>query len=394
MTEADIVISGIGVNASIGTGAEACWAGLLEGRTGIGKVNSFDVSEHRNQYACEIQSLPESATLPHTVAAMGRTTRIVVPAVEEALLDAQVTMRECEQTRVGLCVGTTMGEIEPLEQTLHAKPSQKLGGPRALADNLQQLLPISGPVWTFTNACAAGNFAIARCMDELRAGRADMMIAAGVDALSWIAFTGFSSLRAMSPDRCRPFDKERQGLILGEGAGVLVLETSAHLAKRQARARARLLGYGFNADAHHITQPDPEAAGAIRAMRTAMEMARVKPEHIDYVSAHGTGTVANDAMEARAISTVFADSIVEVSSIKGHLGHTLGAASAIEAIMCVQALETGIRPPTLHLTQPDPACQKSSIAYIQAPSTGSADYILSNSYAFGGINSSIILGKQ
>ncbi|MDT9726757.1 beta-ketoacyl-[acyl-carrier-protein] synthase family protein [Xylanibacillus composti] len=390
----EVVISGIGVNASIGQGADRCWEGLLTGRTGIGKVRSFDVSGHRNQFACEIQALPRSATYPDKVAAMGRTTQIVVPAVEEALQDAQITMDDCKRLRVGLCVGTTMGEIEPLEQTLHTAPSAKLGGPRAIADNLRQLLPLAGPVWTFTNACAAGNFAIARCMDELRAGRADLMIAAGVDALSWIAFTGFSSLRAMSPGRCRPFDQERQGLILGEGAGVLVLETKAQAAERQARARASLLGYGFNGDAHHITQPDPEAKGAIRAMRTAMAMAGIRPAQIDYVSAHGTGTAANDAMEARAISTVFEDSHVQVSSIKGHLGHTLGAASAIEAIMCVKALETGIRPPTLHLEQVDPACQEANIEYIRSPGTGSAAYIMSNSYAFGGINSSIILGKQ
>lgn len=393
MTKTDVVISGIGVNASLGQGADSCWNGLLDGRAGVGRVESFDVADHRNQFACEIRAMPESAWFRQEVDVMGRTTRIVVPAVEEAMQDAQITLDDCKRMKVGLCVGTTMGEIEPLEHTLHKPPSTKRGGPRAIADNLAQLFPLAGPVWTFTNACAAGNFAIARCMDELRAGRADLMIAAGVDALSWIAFTGFSSLRAMSPDRCRPFDQDRQGLILGEGAGVLVLETVAHLAKRRARARARLLAYGFNGDAHHITQPDPEAKGAIRAMRAAMEMADIEPGHIDYVSAHGTGTVANDAMEARAIRTVFEGGNVQVSSIKGHLGHTLGAASAIEAIMCVKALETDIRPPTLHLEHVDPACQQPCIEFIRSPGRGKAAYILSNSYAFGGINSSIILGK-
>ncbi len=390
----DIVITGLGVHTSIGNRVDAFWDGLLEGRSGNRPIRSFDVGGYRNQNGCEIADIPDSTAFGEPLSSMGRTTRILVPALEEALADAGLTAEECGSFRTGLCVGTTMGEIGPLEAALRTGVPGATGGPQAIVDNVSRLIPLSGPKWTFTNACAAGNFAIAKCMDELRLRRAEVMIAAGVDAMSWVAFVGFGSLRAMSTDVCRPFDRDRKGLILGEGAGVLVLETKEHHLRRKSRARARLLGYGFNCDAHHITQPDPDAAGAIRAMRTALRMAEMTPEQIGYVSAHGTGTLANDRMESRAIQAVFgnAEQPVGVSSIKGHIGHTLGAASSIEAVMCVKALETGIFPPTLGLREIDPLCRMDRLRLLRTPWTKPADVVLSNSYAFGGVNSSIVLG--
>ncbi|WP_163854434.1 beta-ketoacyl-[acyl-carrier-protein] synthase family protein [Paenibacillus elgii] len=389
----EVVVSGMGVHTSIGFGTETFWSGLLQGACGIGTVGVFDVSGHNHKRACEIKRMQPSAYFQDQVSGMGRTTGIVTPAVEEALQDAGLAPDGLSDYRVGLCIGTTMGEIEPLEKTLSGEPVDTAGGPHTIAAHLSRLLRLSGPRWTFTNACSAGNFAIARCMEELRLGRADIMIASGVDSLSWVAFTGFASLRAMSPDVCRPFDRKRQGLILGEGAGVLVLETREHAEKRRAQVKATLLGYGLCCDAHHITQPDPSAKGAVRAMRQALAMSGLTPGDISHVSAHGTGTIANDQMETKAIGEVFAGSgrTVTVNSIKGHIGHTLGAASAIEAVMAVKAIETGLFPPTLHTEDIDPLCTHDSVRLNRSVRSEPVEAVLSNSYAFGGINSSIVL---
>ncbi|WP_128895411.1 beta-ketoacyl-[acyl-carrier-protein] synthase family protein [Longirhabdus pacifica] len=393
----NIGITGTGVVASIGNDTQTFWDQLLEGQSGRNKIRGFDVSEHRNQFGCEIDDIPTSHFFDHEMKQMGRATNIVMPALEEAWQDANLTLEDFQQYKVGVCVGTTMGEIEPLEKALrHEKDNPMMGGPHAIIHNMEQLISLQGPKWTFTNACAAGNFAIARCMEALQSGHADIMIALGVDAMSWVAFTGFSSLRAMSNDHCSPFQQDRKGLLLGEGAGVLILEREDHYRKRKVKSKAHVLGYGFNCDAHHITQPDPNAKGAVRAMREALAMANVSPEQIQYVSAHGTGTMANDRMESKAIQHLLEGSQhqIAMSSIKGHIGHTLGAASAIEAIMCTKALETGLFPQTANLKKVDEQCQCDEIQFIQQPMRCESDVVLSNAYAFGGINSSIVLSTS
>lgn len=388
----EIVVTGIGTLASIGANAEEVWQGLLDGRSGVKQITRFSVEQYVNKYGCEIERIPPAAE-PFEQDGLGRATRIVLPVLEEALADAGLSSNDVASCRTGVALGTTMGEIEPLEEALMGRGSVKKGGPHVIVENIARIFGIKGPRWTVTNACAAGNLAIARAMDELRAGRADIMLAGGVDAFSWAAFAGFSSLRAMSPDLCRPFDLHRQGLLLGEGAALLVLERAEHAQRRSARVRARLLAYAMNCDAHHITQPDPAAKGAARAMAEALQRAGLVTPAIGYVSAHGTGTPTNDRMEAEALRSVFGDWADElpVSSIKGHLGHTLGAASAIEAVICVKALETGILPPTINLEQQDPACRIRVIA--NRPLVKRVSYVLSNAYAFGGINSSLVLGR-
>ncbi|MFD2673308.1 beta-ketoacyl-[acyl-carrier-protein] synthase family protein [Marinicrinis sediminis] len=392
-SNAEIVVTGIGVYNTIGIHADSFWEQLLAGKNGLRKIDLFDVSEQRAQTGCQLTELLPSAWFASESETMGRTTRIVLPPIEEALLQAGLDQADCSGGKTGLCIGTTMGEIEPLEKAMRGDPNGQTGGPHAIAEQIATLLALQGPIWTFTNACAAGNFAIARSMDELRSGRADRMIAAGVDAMSWAAFTGFNSLRAMSTDACRPFDVTRKGLILGEGAGVLVMERRESAEARGVTPLAHILGYGMTSDAHHITRPDPKAKGAVRAMREAVAMAGIHPDQIDYVSAHGTGTMANDRMEATALREVFANhpTSVKVSSIKGHIGHTLGAASAIEAVMSVKALQTQMLPPTLHLENLDPACVADSLHMLREPWRGKVSLILSNSYAFGGVNSSIVL---
>lgn len=384
------VVTGLGVVTSIGTDEESFWRNLLRGETGVKPVTVFDVEKHTNRMGCQIDDIPLSGYAPDALLKSGRATRILMPAIEQALRNAGLGKPALSRYRVGLCVGTTMGDIDPLEGAIQGKRSAAFGGPHVITDGIGRLLGLKGPVWTFTNACAAGNFAIARAMDEIASGRADVMIACGADSLSWVAFTGFSSLRAMAPDRCMPFDVRRKGLILGEGAGVLVIESEAHAQARGIRPRAGLLGYGMSCDAHHITQPDPQGEGAVRAMRAALKMAAVPASAVDYVSLHGTGTQANDKMEAAALSAVFKETrLPAASSIKGHIGHTLGAASAIEAVMSVKCLEEGLAPPTLNLEQPDPACPVPVL--MKEPAPGRYRTVLSNSYAFGGVNSSIVL---
>jgi 3-oxoacyl-[acyl-carrier-protein] synthase II len=384
----EIVISGISVVTSIGINVEKSWDGLLSSEHGIKEIKSFDVRHHLNKLGCEIEQI-DQYILPHEQTG-GRASSLFQIALSDAMHDADIHLNSFSPERIGICVGTTMGEVEPFEQLLKQQRLGSKGGPSIIMEKMASLYGLGGPQWTVTNACAAGNFAIARAIDELRLGRADVMIAGGVDAMSWAAFTGFSSLRAMSQDYCRPFDKNRKGLLLGEGAGVLILETMEHLVKRSGTPRARCLGYGMNNDAHHITQPDPKGKGAIRAMKQALLMAQLSNDNIDYVSAHGTGTPANDRMESVAISSLFGEKML-TSSIKGNIGHTLGAASAIEAAMCVKMMETGNIPPTLHLREQDPLCQMDVVH--SEPRKKKMEYIMSNAYAFGGINSSIILGR-
>lgn len=380
--------------SSIGYNSEAIWQGLLEGNHGVKKIKSIDVESLSNQYGCEIEEL-DYYTSAFPSSSYGRATRLFLTTLEDALFDAGLSSQMLETRTVGLCVGTTMGEISTLESSMKSfekDPGQdNLCGPHIIAEEVANYWNLSGPIWTLTNACAAGNFSIARAMQELMMGRAEVMIAGGVDVMSWTAFTGFSSLRAMSPDYCRPFDSQRKGLLLGEGCGVLILETKEHLSKRKGKIAAALLGYGLTCDGHHITQPDPLGKGAISAMGKALKMGGIQSQEIDYINAHGTGTLANDHMEAKSMSQLFGSDI-RTSSIKGHIGHTLGAASAIEAVMCVKALGSGWLPPTLHMRAKDPLCNINVIA--NEPVRHSTRYILSNAYAFGGINSSLLIAKN
>ncbi|WP_246070536.1 beta-ketoacyl-[acyl-carrier-protein] synthase family protein [Paenibacillus kobensis] len=385
----NIVITGMGVVTPIGSTVESTWRALLNGDCGAKEIRAFNSSEHACKMGCEVDEVEHLSIYPEPA---GRATRLLLPAVENALYIAGLRIEpgKDDLNRYGICVGTTMGEITPFEDLMAGRRSEYVGGPGIIAIQAADYFGLNGPRWTITNACAAGNMAISRAVDELRAGRADVMVAAGVDAMSWVAFTGFVSLRAMTPDLCRPFDAERKGLMLGEGAGALVLERESDARRRGAEPLARLLGYGLSSDAHHITQPDPSAAGSIRAMEAAIKMAGIDKEQIGYVSAHGTGTPANDRMESVALRHVFGDNVI-TSSIKGHIGHTLGAASAIEAIICIKALETGWLPQTINMRRQDADCRIRVIA--NEPLAKRTDYIMSNAYAFGGINSSIVIGR-
>ncbi|MDM5335836.1 beta-ketoacyl-[acyl-carrier-protein] synthase family protein [Fictibacillus enclensis] len=379
-----ISITGTNAITSIGQNLRETWEGLLNGSSGAEKVTRFKIDSFQNQRACEIKKLIKQRT-------PSRTVNLLLDCIEGALKSANLNL-PLENKVVGLCIGTTMGEIEPFEKNLIHGLNELPAGPDMIGQALYEILGLNGPLWTFTNACAAGNFAIAKAMDEVEDDEVDIMIACGVDVLSQVAFTGFSSLRAMSPDVCSPFNSGRKGLLLGEGAGAIIIEKTKDTVERNQKPLASLCAYGFSSDGHHITQPDPEAKGAIRAIQQALLVAKLSPKDIGYVSAHGTGTLANDYMETKALNEVFPRNCeYHVSSIKGHIGHTLGAASVIEAVISVQALISGILPQNLNLQEIDPLCNLPLIK--DTPLKKNINYVLSNSYAFGGVNSSIILGK-
>jgi 3-oxoacyl-[acyl-carrier-protein] synthase II len=234
---------------------------------------------------------------------------------------------------------------------------------------------------------------IARAYDELRFGKAEIMLAGGADSFSRITYAGFARLGAISPDICQPFDLNRKGMIPGEGAAFLLLETADHAQRRSARVYAEIAGYGLSCDAHHMTAAHPEAEGGVRAMQLALGLAGIGPESVDYISAHGTGTPTNDRLEAIAIKKVFGEGAqrVPISSIKSMLGHTMGAASAIEAVACTLAITEGCIPPTINLFHPDPECDLDFVPLIGR--TQKVDVALNNAYAFGGNNSSVVFAR-
>jgi 3-oxoacyl-[acyl-carrier-protein] synthase II len=294
-----------------------------------------------------------------------------------------------------------MGEARILEELDH---EWILGGAQATTRALiprygSTLLPIhvaravgaQGMVLTLPAACAAGNYAIGFATDLLRSGRADVVLTGAAELLQELQFSGFVRLAAMAPERCQPFDLNRQGLLLGEGAGLLVLERESHALRRGARLQAEIGGYGLSCDAYHITRPHPDATGSIVAMRAAIERTGIAPADVDFVNAHGTGTRHNDLAESKVVREVFGERRLPVSSMKSTLGHCMGAASALEAIGCIFTIETGVYPPTIGYETPDPECDMDVVANVAR--RGPSDIVVNNSLAFGGYNSVTILAK-
>jgi 3-oxoacyl-[acyl-carrier-protein] synthase II len=244
---------------------------------------------------------------------------------------------------------------------------------------------------TLPAACAAGNYAIGFAADLIRSGRADVVISGATEVLQELQFSGFVRLAAMAQNRCQPFDLNRQGLIVGEGSGLLVLESEAHAIRRGARPQAEVGGYGLSCDAYHITRPHPEATGSIAAMRDALLYSGITANDVDFVNAHGTGTRANDNAETKVMREIFGDRKVPISSMKSMLGHCMGASSALEAIACVMTIETGIYPPTIGYETPDPDCDVAVVA--NTARAGKSDILLNNSLAFGGYNAVACFAK-
>jgi 3-oxoacyl-[acyl-carrier-protein] synthase II len=399
-----IVITGLGMVTPVGSGKDAFWQSLISGTSGIAPVHSFDTSEFPVSLGAEVKDFdPEKHVRKQSPESLGRASQMAVAAGYLAIADAGTDLETFDSTRIGVSMGTTSGEPLFVEQYNDAR---KEGGfasipgeifPKypchVIPGNLAIEFGCRGPSLMIPTACAAGNYAIGYAYDLLRMERADLMLAGGADAFSRITYMGFARLGAIAPERCQPFDRNRKGMIPGEGAAVLVLEPLETAVERKATIYAEILGYGVSCDAHHMTAAHPEGAGAMRAMAAALRESDIGPEQVDYISAHGTGTPTNDRIESLAARRLFgklADRI-PMSSIKSMIGHTMGAASAIEAACCALALDTGVIPPTINYEEADPECD---LDYVpnQARRT-EPRVILNNAYAFGGNNAALCLAR-
>lgn len=397
-----IVITGIGVVSSLGTGKEDFWNALLAGKSGISKVTSFDTSSFPTHYAGEIKDFSAERFVGEKGAQrFGRASCLAIAAARLALSDARLPIPDLDRRRVGVSLGTTMGESQVIEQLNDAWIKRGAG---ALDPKLMQLYPcqvlaahvaeelgLAGVRYVIPTACAAGNYAIGYAYDLLQSGEADVMFAGGADAFSRIAFTGFNRLFAVAPEKCQPFDKNRKGIMVGEGSGIVVLERLEHARERNADIYAEVAGYGLSCDAHHMTAPFAE--GIQRAIENALRSSNLTPQDVDYFNAHGTGTPANDREECLAIKRVFKEQYtgLAVSSIKSMLGHTMGAASAIEAVTCCLAVKNDVIPATINYETPDPECDIDCVP--NQCRRQRVEVALNNASAFGGNNACLVVKK-
>ena len=391
------VITGLGAVSSLGIGVEALWRGLLAGTQAVRRYPALaavglDIGPIGRVF---LPGEEDDAVGSALLGGTPRATAMAELAASEALRDAGLLTR-APATRLGISVGTTLGEKAPWVQGIRQIAGQDgracdhdgfgcAEPARALAER-----HAATAVRVVSTACASGNAALGTALGWLRAGTCDAVLCGGVDALQEFVLSGFVSLRAHAPSPCRPFDAARCGLNLGEGAAFLLVETEAHARARGARARARLDGYGLSCDAHHMTGPDRAGRGAARAMLAALADAGLPREQIGFVSAHGTATVFNDLMEAHGLGIVLGEAAdsVPVNSIKGALGHTLGAAGALEAVMAVRALEAQVVPPTAGHAQRDPEIPLHVVAGEPLP--GPLQAVLSTSSGFGGVNAATV----
>jgi 3-oxoacyl-[acyl-carrier-protein] synthase II len=399
-----IVVTGLGMVTPVGTGCEQFWRHLLAGRSGFSPVESFDTSGYKVNCGAEVKAFrAEDYVANLDPAYMGRASQLAIAAARLAIADARLDWEALEPERVGVSMGTTSGEPKEIERfdDYFVNEALERSGPEfmalypchVIAAHMATELGCAGLTMTIPTACAAGNYAIAHAFDLLRAGRADVMLAGGADAFSRITYAGFARLGAIAPEVCQPFDRHRKGMIPGEGAAILILEALPRARQRGARIYAEVAGYGLSCDAHHMTAAHPQGDGAARAMAKALHACGIGPTEVNYISAHGTGTPTNDQCETIAVKRVFGDDAyrIPISSIKSMLGHTMGAASAIEAAVCALAIFDDRIPPTMHLENPDPECD---LDYV--PNAARAHEVrvaMNNAYAFGGNNSSLILKK-
>lgn len=399
-----IVVTGIGLVTPAGHGATTTWENILQQHNSIAEVTSFDTSKYRVHRGCEVKGFDPAPWVKRlNTTGIGRASQMAISAAGMAIIDAGLDLSAIEPHRIGVCMGTTSGEPGIIEQyddsLISDKPEEspvdfaRLYPCHVVSSHIAAEFQLDGVSLVIPTACAAGNYAIAHSFDTLRAGRADVMLAGGADAFSRITYTGFYRLGAIAPEMCQPFDLNRKGMVPGEGAAVLILETEEKARRRGAEVYAQVTGYGLSCDAHHMTGPHPEGQGAARAMQNALADARLNRDQVSYICTHGTGTKASDKSETSAIKQVFQQDAYRVpaSSIKSMLGHTMGAASAIEAAVCSLAVRNNIVPPTANFETPDPDCD---LDYV---TTGAREQevqlAMNNAYAFGGNNASVIFQK-
>jgi 3-oxoacyl-[acyl-carrier-protein] synthase II len=394
-----VVITGLGVISSIGIGWEEFWDNLLQGKSGISPITAFDTTNHFTHNGGEARGFhAERFIAPERLKLMNRATQMAVAAAQLAVNDAGLTPGYLSGITVGVSHGTTLGAAQAMESVdrllidkqevnanlLYQMPTHT--SPAAIAREFN----CTGPHFMVSTACAAGNYAIAYAYDQIIMNRANLMIAGAADGITRTAYTGFNQFKAIAPERCQPFDKNRKGMIPGEGAGILILESIESARKRKAPIYAEIAGYGLSCDAHHMTSAT--VSGIAACMTKALRSAGIDRERVEYISAHGTGTLANDRAECAAIKEVFGPRHqIPISSIKSMLGHTMGAASALEAITCVLVVQRDIVPPTINFETADEECGIDCVPNEtrKQPVT----VALNNAYAFGGNNACLVLKK-
>jgi 3-oxoacyl-[acyl-carrier-protein] synthase II len=406
-----VVITGLGVVSSLGLDVEGFWANILAGRNGINRVTQFDVTDYPCKIGAEIVDFDAAKHMdPKEARRNDRYTHFGFIAAKAAVADSALNPPAENSDRMGVIIGSGIGGMHTYEQQLRVlweRGPRKVSPftiPSLISNMCSGLVAIEigarGPNYSVVSACASGAHAIGEAFNAIRRGDADVMIAGGSEAaITPFSYASFCSMKAMStendrPDKAsRPFDLNRDGFIMGEGAGILVLETLEHARARGARIYCELSGFGASCDAFHITQPDPEGRGLSLAMKRAVAVAGLRPEDIDYINAHGTSTPYNDKFETLAIKQVFGDHArkVMISSTKSMTGHLLGAAGGVEALICAKAIQTGEVPPTINYEQPDPDCDLDYVPNVkrQAPLRA----VLTNNLGFGGQNAALVLRR-
>jgi len=408
-TERRVVVTGMGVVCSLGQDPETVWNNLVAGQCGIDRITHFDPARFDCQIAAEVRQFDPTPAFPspRDVRRTDRFAQFAVYAGHKALLDSGLDLSKCNLDEVGCIVGSGIGGFNTTAEQ-HKILLER--GPGRVSPFMIPMLILNmgagllsifynlrGPNVATCSACATSTHALGEAWRTIKMGDAQVMLAGGSEAaISELGIAGFCAMKAMStrnhePKKAsRPFDRDRDGFVMGEGAGILVLEELEHARKRGARIYCELAGYGNTADANHLTAPAPGGEGAARCMKMALRNAGLAPEAIDYINAHGTATIHGDIAETEAIKTVFGAHArkLAVSSTKGALGHMLGAAGAVEMIVCIKALEKQVAPPTINLDNPDPQCDLDYVPYTARPMKIEA--FVNNSFGFGGHNATVI----
>lgn len=393
-----VVITGLGVISSIGIGKDAFWDGLLKGKSGISPITSFDTTNYFTRNGGEVKNFnPCDYIAPEKIPFLSRATQLAYAAAKLAIDDSHLDTTD--NNNFSVCLGATNGPTQAIEHI-----NDLIVNKHSITDQLTCRIPTNSASafvaeqiklrnsnFMFSTACAAGNYAIGYGYDQIKLGKTDIVFAGGADPFIRFAYTGFNQLSAIAPEKCQPFDKCRKGMIPAEGACILVLETLENALNRKATIYAELIGYGLSCDAYHMTTPS--TGGVVSCMRKALKESGIRIEQVDYISAHGTGTLTNDRNECAAIREVFGSrySLIPVSSIKSMLGHSMGAASALEAAACALAIKNDVVPPTINFETPDPECDIDCVP--NQPRQHRVNIALNNSYAFGGNNASVVLKK-
>lgn len=406
-----VVVTGLGCISPLGNNMPDTWNAIIAGKSGAGPITHFDAQHHKTRFACEVKGFDGAAILGgKEVRRMDRFTQFAVASTLEAVSHANLTIDDSNRDRIGVLIGTGIGGIGTLiaqVDTYRQKGPDRVSPflvPMMIADNaagsVAIQLGVRGPNAAYVTACATGSNAVGEGAEVIRRGAADIMLAGGSEAsIVDVAMAGLNVMTALStlnedPSRAsRPFDKNRDGFVMGEGAGILVLESLEHALARGATILAEVSGYGNTDDAYHISAPAENGAGAALCMKIAMEDAALQPADIGYINAHGTSTQLNDKSETAAIKTVMGEQAynVPISSTKSMTGHLLGASGAIEAIICTQILQYGILPPTINYETPDPNCDLDYVPNVARKAQ--PRHIMSNSFGFGGHNASVILSR-